>query len=386
MTLVSTPDEADVAVFNACTVTGEAAADVRRAVRGAARANPGVQSLVMGCTTAADRQALRALPTIAAVVEGADLDALSTLLDLPPVATLAIPGQRTARALLRVQDGCDEHCTFCATTQARGANRSRAVSALLEEAVRLADRHPEIGLTGVHIGSYGSDIGSSLGALLNALVDTVPGVRFRLSSIEATELDPTIRTLMRERPDRVAPHLHAPLQSGSDCVLRRMGRHWYTAASYASAVEALVVDRPVFALGADIIAGFPGETVDDHRATLDLVRSLPFTYLHVFPFSLRPGTAAARLPAHLAPGLVRERAAELRAVAAACSAAYAARRDGQIADVVTIGSGARRDGITEDYLSVLVADPAVPRGSRLAARLVHDGMNLVAHPLHQDFA
>ncbi len=386
LTVVASPDEADVAVFNACTVTAAAAADVRRAVRGATRANPSVRSVVMGCTTSADRRTLRALPTLPDIVDGADVDAVAALLALPAAPRDGVGGQRSVRALLRVQDGCDEHCTFCATTVARGANRSRSLSELIDEAARLADRHPEVGITGVHIGSYGLDCGSSLGELLGSLVAEVPDVRFRLSSLEATEVDPAIRALMRDRPDRVAPHLHAPLQSGSDRTLRRMGRHWYTARSYASAIEALVAERTVFGLGADVIAGFPGETEADHAETLALVDALPFTYLHVFPFSLRPGTPAARLPDHIPGDVVKRRAAELRALAERKSRAYRASRDGQHADVVAIGAAPRRDGITEDYLSVTLADPTVPRGSRVRARLTLHEPGLVAHPLDQDLA
>jgi threonylcarbamoyladenosine tRNA methylthiotransferase MtaB len=140
-------------------------------------------------------------------------------------------------------------------------------------------------------------------------------------------VDGALREAFRE-PDRLAPHLHAPLQSGSDRVLKRMGRHWYTTSSYAQAVEDIVNDHAVFGLGADIIAGFPGETDDDHRETLALVRSLPFTYLHVFPYSARPGTAATRLPGQVNGTVVRSRAAELRQAGDVLTAAHRERRAG----------------------------------------------------------
>jgi threonylcarbamoyladenosine tRNA methylthiotransferase MtaB len=152
-----------------------------------------------------------------------------------------------------------------------------------------------------------------------------------------------------------------------------MGRHWYTAARYAEAIERIVRDAPVFGLGADIIAGFPGETDDDHRATLSLVQSLPFTGLHVFPFSLRPGTPAERLPAHVPPTVARERARELRTLADQKTAAYRGKRVGGMADAVVIGSGARREGLTEDYLTVLVSDATLPRGERVRVRLEERG-------------
>ncbi|MGZ8490821.1 MAG: MiaB/RimO family radical SAM methylthiotransferase [Gemmatirosa sp.] len=369
--IVAEPAEADVAIFNSCAVTAEAEADLRKAVRRAARERPALRSLVMGCAAALPRAAddparLDALPGVEAVVPGADLVQLARALALPPEAARAVADVQTgARALLRVQDGCDEHCTFCATTIARGANRSRPVATLLDEAERLAERHPEIVLTGVHVGTYGRDTGTTLGALLEALVARVPRARFRLSSVEATEVDDRLAALLRDATGHVCPYLHAPLQSGADRLLRRMGRHWYTAAAYADAIERLVAHRPVFGLGADVIAGFPGETEADHDATRALVARLPFTALHVFPYSPRPGTAATRLPEPVAPIVAQRRAAELRALARAKGEHYAAGRVGGAADVVVVGEGSRRSGMTEDYLTVRLADEAHPRGARL---------------------
>lgn len=380
--LVAAPALADAAVFNSCAVTAAAAAHVRGSIRRAARANPELRTVVMGCAAALDRGAIRALPTVQSVVAAADLPEVARALGLPPLVALRRAAHQSgSRALLRIQDGCDEHCTFCATTLARGANRSRAGAELVEEARRLADWHPEIVLTGVHIGSYGSDVDSSLGALVERLVHEVPNARFRLSSVEASEVDERLGDLLRDCAGGVCPSLHAPLQSGSDRLLRRMGRHWYTAATYASAIREIVGTRTVFGLGADVIAGFPGETDDDHAATLALIESLPFTSLHVFPYSVRPGTAAERLPGHLPAHVIAERARELRALANARAAAYRAARDGTYADVVVMGSGARRQGMTEDGLTVALAEHAVPRGTRLHARLVAEGAGLLAHAL-----
>jgi threonylcarbamoyladenosine tRNA methylthiotransferase MtaB len=313
------------------------------------------------------------------VVPGADFAALAAALDLPVDTLGAAAAQSGTRALLRIQDGCDEHCTFCATTLARGANRSRSADVLVEEAAALADRHAEIVLTGIHIGTYGVDIGLSLGTLVERLVRDVPAVRFRLSSIEATEIDARLLALF-DHPDRVAPHVHAPLQSGSDCVLKRMGRHWYTVSSYARAIESLVAGRGVFGLGADIIAGFPGETDEDHRASVDLVNSLPFTYLHVFPYSLRPGTAAERLPGRVPPEVADDRARELRTQGERHAEHYAGTRAGGRADVVVV-RGERREGLTEDYLSVPIEGSAPARGERLTMRLERRDARLCALPL-----
>lgn len=387
--IVGSAIEADVALFNSCAVTAEAEADLRHAVRRAARERPGLRSVIMGCASglAAARgdDGLRTLPSVHRLVAGADMPALAAALDLapdPPIARAA--AQTSVRALLRVQDGCDEHCTFCATTIARGANSSRSVPELVDEALVLADRHPEIVITGIHIGSYGRDTGSSLGELLECLVREVPRVRFRLSSLEATEVDDRLFDLLTGDAARVAPHLHAPLQSGSDRLLKRMGRHWYTAGEYAAAVERLVMARPVFGLGADIIVGFPGEKESDHAATTELLERLPFTYLHVFPFSARPGTAAQRLGPAVDARIAADRGRQLRELGASKAAAYRATRAGGLADVVVIRGGSNateREGVTEDYLTVLPGASPLPRGSRYRARLTAEANRLVATPL-----
>ena len=369
-TIAAAPDEADAAVFNSCAVTREAEADLRQAVRRAARRNPRLRSVVMGCAAALDRGAIAALPTVERVVGGAALDQVARALGVDPaLAGRRAAAQPGARALLRIQDGCDEHCTFCATTHARGAARSRSVDELADEAASLAGHHAEIVLTGVHIGRYGADLGTSLGALVAALIARVPAVRFRLSSVEATEVDDALADLLVGEPRRLAPWLHAPLQSGSDAVLRRMGRHWYDAAAYARAVERLVSRAPVFGLGADVIAGFPGEREEDHQATVSLIEALPFTALHVFPYSPRDGTAAMRLPDPVAPDIARRRAAELRALAERKAAAHRSARAGSRAEVVVIGGGADREGLTEDHLAVRMEAPAPPRGARVHATL-----------------
>lgn len=367
--MVGDPGDADVAILNSCAVTSDAEADLRQAVRRAARGRPALRTLITGCAAARSPAALAALPGVERVIAGADPAAVLGALGLPTDGLVPASAQRGARGLLRVQDGCDEHCTFCATTLARGAHRSRPADELVREARALAAQHREIVLTGVHVGSWGKEWGRTLGALVSRLVDEVPAARFRLASVEATEVDPTLARLLREGRGGLCPYLHAPLQSGSDAVLRRMGRHWYTASAYADAIDRLWDGMPVFGLGADLVAGFPGETDADHRATLALVERLPFTHLHVFPYSPRPGTAATRLDGAVAPALARERAAELRALGERKAAAHRARRVGGLADVVAITGGPSPEGLTEDYLSVSLAAGAPRRGARFRARL-----------------
>jgi len=381
-TEVDDPAAADVAVVNSCTVTAESEAKLRRFVGRIARGRSDLRTVVMGCAAALDDGRIAALPSVRAVVGGAEPEvvlASAGVISLPHLTSdvrRLTTGQGRQRGLLKIQDGCDEHCTFCATTLARGANRSRPIAELVDEARALSQRHAEIVLTGVHIGTYGLDRTTenreptTLGRLLEALVAAVPAARFRLSSIEATEVDDTIAQLLIEAPRHVAAHLHAPLQSGSDRVLKRMGRHWYAAASYRARLEWLAERLPVFGLGADIIAGFPGETEADHRATVALIEALPFTYLHVFPFSARPDAPAAKLHDQLPPATIRARAAELRALGDQKAKSYRERRKGQFADGVVSGRLAGKlDVVTQDYLSVYLSTDRWDGRARFEVRI-----------------
>jgi len=353
--VVDDPALADLAVVNSCTVTHESEVKLRRFVRQVAKGSH-ARTIVMGCAAALDDGSIAALPSVHAVVANAEPAEVLRAAGVEVRALHAAPrpAGTKSRALLKIQDGCDEHCTFCATTLARGANRSRPVDDLIEEARALAEHHAEIVLTGVHIGTYGREARTpSLGELLESLIAAVPSVRFRLSSVEATEVDDTLAGLLIEAPRHLAAHLHAPLQSGSNRVLKRMGRHWYTAESYQARIEWLAERLPILGLGADVIAGFPGETDEDHSASIALLRALPFTYLHVFPFSVRPDAAAARLPGQLPPVVIRDRARELRELGQAKAAEYRAHRRGQTADGVVSGrQQGRLEVMTEDYLSV----------------------------------
>jgi len=380
---VDDPAEADAAVVNSCTVTHVAEAKLRGVVRRLARSRPAIRTVVMGCAAALDDGTIARLPGVAGVVAGADTARVLTALGLKAAGNGEALRRFThgTRAWLKIQDGCDEHCTFCATTLARGANTSRPVEVLVAEARLLGGQHEEIVLTGVHIGSYGRDGGEglTLGRLVQELVRRVPRVRFRLSSVEATEVDEVLAELMVGEPARLAPHLHAPLQSGSDRVLKRMGRHWYTARTYRDRIAWLAERLPHFGLGADVMVGFPGETAQDHADTLALVSGLPYTYLHVFPYSERPGAAARRLGRPVDPRTAAGRAEELRQVARASGEAYCERRDGGTADVVVLARRQGRfEGLTEDYLTVYLPaeGKAIPR---LRARLRREGGVLLAH-------
>ncbi len=362
---VDDPSQADLAVVNSCTVTHVSESKMRGLVRRIRRENGVARTVVTGCAAELDNGTIASLPGVSHVVGGADprrvLDALGLANDR--VDPLLRSFERGARAWLKIQDGCGEHCTFCATTLARGENRSRPPEDIVLEATALALVHEEIVLTGVHIGTYGADLddGVSLSSLAERLVNEVPHVRFRLSSIEATEIDDRLADLMIGSPDRLAPHIHAPLQSGSDGVLKRMGRHWYSARTYRIRLESLASRLPQFGLGADVMVGFPGESDADFAATLELLHDLPITYLHVFPYSERPGVAAVNLGPVVSPVVSRSRSTELRELAADKARSYRAQRSGEVADVVILRRAeGQYEGLTGDYLPVYLATDTSP--------------------------
>lgn len=407
-------DSADVCVVNTCTVTNRADADARRFVRRVARRNPDARVVVAGCSAALKGDAYRAMPEATEVVEGHDLakvleaavggdavdsgspvagDAVGSgsprrqagLLQLGARAPLdrtpwegvgATVLRRRAgatRGWLKVQDGCDRKCSFCATRLARGRARSRAPDRVVDEARALARTHPELVVTGVHIGHYGRDLDprTNLTALTRRLLDEVPGPRFRLGSIEATEIDDGMVRLLAESGGRLAPHLHMPLQSGADSVLRAM-RRWHTRDDYRRRAFRIAGAVSPLGLGADVITGFPGETDADHAQTRALVEELPFTYLHVFPYSVRDGTVAAELPGRVPHRVSRERSEELRALAAQKGARHAKRRGGARAEVVLEGSGGT--ALTGDYMRVRALLPSSAKPSVLhRGRLTPDG-------------
>lgn len=417
-----------VHVLNTCTVTNRADADARRLIRRLRRDDPDAHIVVVGCSAALRATEYRAMDETTGVVEGHDpvavaaavLDAAGVrsapwnspesplslfpsqssgsvsppppliqlgvrrrgldAMDREPVgAELLLRRAGAARGWLKIQDGCDRKCAFCATRLARGRSRSRPMAQVVAEARLLARSHAELVLTGIHIGHYGRDLEprASLGELVERLLNAVPDTRFRLGSVEATEVDDRLLSLLADSDGRLAPHLHMPLQSGADPVLRRM-RRWHTREMYrtrALEIVEAVASRgacsagggPVLGLGADIITGFPGETEEDHAQTVALVEELPYTYLHVFPFSPRDDTVAAELAREMpVPQRVAgERSRELRERVQAKGETYRRSRCGSRARVTLEGDG--RSALTEDYLRVAMNGP-LPENRRA----IHD--------------
>jgi threonylcarbamoyladenosine tRNA methylthiotransferase MtaB len=279
------------------------------------------------------------------------------------------------RAWLKVQDGCDLNCSYCVIRIARGRNRSRAPGEIVEESARLAQHHPEISLTGIHIGLYGKDLQprTSFAALLERLVACVPDVRFRIGSLECSQLDDRVIELMAESQGRLAPHLHVPLQSGSDRVLRMM-RRAYMSGRYRARVGRLAERVWPLGLGTDVIVGFPGETEEDHRETTKLIDALPFTYVHVFPYSDRDGTDASRLSARVPPHVKAARSLEIREQVRRKAERYRESRIDSLARVVLEGDD-MATAVTGDYLKMPASNSLVAGGPRLQPARIVAGVN-----------
>ena len=314
--------ERDLVVVNSCAVTSEAVRQTRQAIRRARRANPDARLLVTGCAADIERDQLSAMPEVDGLVANtAKLDARAW--NVPADAAPA-PQDRT-RAFIAVQNGCDHACTFCVIPQGRGPSRSLTIAEVLAEVERHLDHGaPEIVLTGVDVTSWGHDLPDTppLGQLVRAVLDRFPNLqRLRMSSLDGVEIDPLLFELFAHE-QRLMPHLHLSLQHGHDLILKRMKRR-HLRRDAIDLVTRLKDLRPDCAIGADLIAGFPTETEDHHTANLSIVRELGIVHGHIFPYSPRPGTPAARMP-QVERQTVKRRAAELRALASSTRDAWLA--------------------------------------------------------------
>ena len=314
--------EENLVVINSCAVTSEAVRQTRQAIRRARRANPGARLLVTGCAAEIERSALSAMPEVDGLIANeAKLDprAWNVPVDAPPLA------KRRTRAFVAVQNGCDHACTFCVIPQGRGKSRSLTIAQVLREVEgHLAENAGEVVLTGVDVTSWGHDLPGrpSLGSMVAAILERFPELRrLRMSSLDGIEIDEELFELFAGEP-RVMPHMHLSLQHGDDLILKRMKRR-HLRHDAVELVHRLRARRPDIAIGADLIAGFPTETDAQHRANRSIIEDLRIVHGHVFPYSPRPGTPAARMP-QVARETVRARAAELRTAVAATRAEWLA--------------------------------------------------------------
>lgn len=370
-TIVASPKEADLVVINTCAVTRQAEADSRNKIRQAGRATTGKIS-VTGCWATLYRDAASALPKVDQVVGNLEKDRLvSDLLNLPPeqfdlepLAREPLPGihQRT-RAFLKVQDGCDNHCTFCVTRIARGAGRSRSVADVLADVhTAQAGGAQEIVLTGVHLGSWGQDFASPahLYDLVKAILGESDIPRLRLSSLEPWDLDERFFSLWSD--ERLCRHLHLPLQSGCESTLRRMARKT-SPESFSRLVDLARGASPEMAITTDVIVGFPGETEAEFAESLDFVREMRFAGGHVFNYSARPGTAAERLPGQVPLEVRKQRSQRMRDGLGVAARQYSSGYIGKQVRVLwestdVLGpDGWHLHGLTDNYLRVHATHP-----------------------------
>jgi threonylcarbamoyladenosine tRNA methylthiotransferase MtaB len=384
--IVATATNADLAVINTCTVTSEAASDSRAAIRRARRLGT-AEVVVTGCWATLEPGKAAELPGVRKIVPNMQKERLTAdLLGLPQesinleqLARQPLPGLHArTRAFIKAQDGCDNACTFCITTVARGASRSRPLENILADVRSALDGGAkEIVLTGVHLGSWGHDFPTPkhLADLLSTLLAQTSVSRLRLSSLEPWDLDADFFSLWQD--GRLCRHLHLPLQSGSESVLKRMARK-YTPSSFAALVQAARMVIPEVAITTDVIAGFPGETEAEFSKTLEFIESMNFAGGHVFTYSARPGTSAARMQAQIRHEIRKERNAILQAVFTETARGYRQHFIGRKLPVLWESTdqlsdhGWHLEGLTDNYIRVKAVAPK-PRWNQF------DSVELIAN-------
>lgn len=412
---VTSETNVDLIVLNTCTVTAAADSEARETVRRMHRANPRARIVMTGCYAQRAPEELAALEGVSLVVGNSHQSDIANLIhssgDFIPVAHLQPSSTGRAaihrdeigpeqlvfvsspeeslvertRPILKIQDGCNHRCSYCVIPTVRGASRSLAPDRVIFEVRRLVRAGArEVVLSGIDLGSYGRTLASkvSLQALITRILEETRLERLRISSIEPMDVTSDLIELVAS-DDRIAPHFHMPLQSGSDRILRSMHR-WYRAAHYARRVELIRERLTNAAIGADVITGFPGETEEDHGVTMRFLENLPLSYLHVFSFSRRPGTEAAALPssAAIAPDVIQHRARELRALAARKMKAFRSSQQGTRIRVLTLGRTSENwtEAMSGNYLKVRLAG-RWPRNLWFEAEFDGSGAPLTALPL-----
>jgi threonylcarbamoyladenosine tRNA methylthiotransferase MtaB len=422
------PSAAAVVVVNTCTVTAAADAQARDAIRKLHSNNPAARVIVTGCYAQRAPEELATLPGVSWVIGNSHKTEIpGIVLSLAPQASSSVEGfvpaaslhgggmslqqgpakiltgnifEQTSllaapilggegnhtRPVLKIQDGCNSRCSYCVIPFVRGKSRSLPPEIVLEEIQRLHEAgHREIVLSGINLGSYGRDLSPRVHFLdlLRRILDETPLHRLRVSSIEPLDVTRDLIALFASTA-RIAQHFHMPLQSASDRILAAMHR-WYRSEHYARRVEIIREHLPSAAIGADVIAGFPGETGLDHSSTLAFIEHLPFTYLHVFSFSKRPGTRAAALSGEVPPAVIKQRARELRALGEAKAALFRRAQLGRTLRVLTLRNELpRRDStpaLSSNYLRVRIPGDHAPNSWHDVVALNEEGNSLLAQPL-----
>ncbi|MBQ5760041.1 MAG: tRNA (N(6)-L-threonylcarbamoyladenosine(37)-C(2))-methylthiotransferase MtaB [Schwartzia sp.] len=398
-------EDADIYVINTCSVTAVGEKKSRQQIRRAHRMNPGAVIAVTGCYAQLAPEDIAAIEGVGLVVGTKDRQNIVTMAEEAAAsysrerkATSKVgnirethefeelivnddikgdiaPHQRT-RAFIKIQEGCENFCTYCIIPYTRGPLRSRHLDSIRSEAKRLAEEgYQEIVLTGIHLGAYGRDFkdGTTLADAVEMILQEKSFARVRLSSLESVEVDERLLTMMKNEP-RFAPHLHLPLQAGSDEILRRMNRH-YNTAEFIDLTERLRKEVPSLALTTDIIVGFPGETEELFAETLKNAELIGFSKIHVFPYSVRPGTPAATMPNQVPEPVKKERVHRLEAVGERTAANFRQSSVGCVKEVLIETIDAEKntaDGLTDTYIRVYCDAAAVRSGQLVSLRLVRE--------------
>jgi threonylcarbamoyladenosine tRNA methylthiotransferase MtaB len=427
-------DLADVVVLNTCTVTNSADQDARAAIRRVQRQNPLAKIIVTGCYAQRDPHEVAALPGVSAVIGNSHKHQLAEIVlrEVPvprgafvPLANLALPGQRLmatdqpplyvsdifahtellaapvfesgslqsgdrTRPNLKVQDGCDNRCSFCVIPSVRGHSRSLPLPEIIKQVDALVDAgYREVVISGINLGRWGRDLADSQNfeVLIRTILSDTQLEKLRLSSVEPMDWSDELIALVASSP-RIAKHAHVPLQSGSDAVLRRMHRK-YRPWHYRGKIEKIHAAMPTAAIGADVMTGFPGESDPEFEATRRLIEDLPLTYLHVFTYSSRPGTPAAALPNHVPVHIARERNKILRELGAEKKLAFTKSFIGKSVEAIILSvehsrpGGVFTEALTDNYQKLYLEGRHTP--NRWVTALIdelEDG-NLVGRPQTQ---
>jgi len=385
-----------VAILNSCTVTARADAEIRQLVRRIHRANPRCRILVTGCYAQRSPAEIAELGGVAWVVGNSHKHIIADLLrpsleaPQPPAVlvgeiadefhfTPVFPDDRT-RPTLKIQDGCNARCSFCVIPSVRGRSRSLAPEKVIEQVHELErSGYKEIVLSGINLGSYGRDIDRNLTflGLLERLLEETAIARLRISSIEPMDVSPALIRLVAEEP-RFARHFHIPLQSGCSRILRLMNRRYWPT-QYAERILAIRERIPNAGIGADVMVGFPGETDQDHAASAAFIESLPFTYLHIFPYSARPHTPAAAAPNQVNGRVARERAQEIRALLAPKRQAFLQAQIGRKLSALTLDESQIGDrvALSDNYLKIVLPGSNLPPNTLLDVQVGRVHQNLL---------
>lgn len=368
--IVDVAEKPDVCIVNTCTVTAKSDCQSRQLIRKAHRA--GARVFVTGCYSELNKESVQSIKGVEAIVNNTNkLSIIGRLSNKTIDASSCLTTIAKSRFFLKIQDGCNYSCSYCAIPKARGASKSIIPDTVISGAVgAVSSGYNEIVLTGIHLGTYGVDLKPkvTLSKLIETILKQTTIKRMRLSSIEVREIDDELLDLLTDK--RICNHLHIPLQSGDDRILKLMNRT-YNSGHFSFKIKRISKRIPGISIGTDVIVGFPGEGDTEFQNTYTLLEHLPISYMHVFPFSSRPGTFASQMPDKTSPGTKKERAQRLALLSERKKAGYMLEHIGKTLDVLIEDSNmdGTCSGITGNYLKVIVPSGSHTRGSLISVRI-----------------